>query len=443
MKILLLIIFVLLCPLVAQNGPDDNIKDDIFIFRKDKILPKYRNGDFSVLQKEIRTKQYQVDDIKWTIFLTIWEAKISFCLGNIEKAKNIKNNNLQELTESYTSGLLHKPTSNNIYNCQNIIKNDECLCTKGGLDRDSDNLDFFDEIDDHFIDMYLFFQKRDIKSIKTDDESDKLSFNDLYYPVEYKSSIRYDLKNNVTTKLFFLNEAPTNRLKFYDFDDFTDYEINNARLNRIKKIRNERIDLKFDYAYKSRNYTTNSLRYLPKLDSKGKPLEGFVLIADSPDSPHYRYYFDLSDEVENENSEKIVPIFWPKTKRSGDRWQIVPEGDTIKIRLLIHEKYVEAIDLNYLGDVQKNINDYFEDEAIYVDPSLDSLSSKKWEKLVEENDFRIKEVEITLSDEIQNEQLNITLTNEYSGYEEEKRKRFISNLLIAIGISLNLILSLM
>ena len=167
------------------------------------------------------------------------------------------------------------------------------------------------------------------------------------------------------------------------------------------------------------------------------------MIKDSPDSPHYRYYFEFDDEVENDNSEIIVPIFWPKTKNSEDRWQIVPEGELNKIRLLIHEKYDKAIELYFKGNEPKNINDYIEDKAIYVDPALDSLSSKKWEKLAEENVFRTKEVEITLSYETQDEQLNITLTNEYNGYDKEKRKRFISKVLIAVGISLNLILSFM
>ena len=443
MKKLLLIIIVLLCPLVAQNKSDPNIKDEIFTYRKDKILPKYREGKFSILQKEIRTKKNQARNLKLTIFLTIWEAKIAFCLGDIDKAENIKNN-LKELTESYKSSLLHEPTSERIYSCRYIIKNDECLCTIGGLESDKDNLDFFDEIDDHFFDMYLFFQKRDIKSIKTDDESDKLSFNDLYYPVEYKSSIRYDLINDVTMELYFLNEAPTKTPKSYDYDNYLEFEINSASVNRIeKKLRNKKIDLKFDNAYKSRNYTTNSLRYLPKFDFRGNPIKGFILIADSPDFPHYRYYFEFDDEVENDNSEKIVPIFWPKTKNSGDRWQIVPEGELNKIRLLIHEKYDKAIELYFKGNEPKNINDYIEDEAIYVDSALDSLSSKKWEKLAKEEVFRTKEVEITLSDETQDEQLNITLTNEYNGYDKEKRKRFISKVLIAVGISLNLILSFM
>ena len=125
MKKLLLIIFVLLCPLVAQNKSDPNIKDEIFTYRKDKILPKYREGKFSILQKEIRTKKNQARNLKLTIFLTIWEAKIAFCLGDIDKAENIKNKLIESEKNTIHYNLYSDHITNdmldNIYNNINTI----------------------------------------------------------------------------------------------------------------------------------------------------------------------------------------------------------------------------------------------------------------------------------------------------------------------------------
>ena len=115
-----------------------------------------------------------------------------------------------------------------------------------------------------------------------------------------------------------------------------------------------------------------------------------------------------------------------------------------KIKLLIHEDYVDAINIYIRGNEEKNINDYInlDDENIFVNTEIDSLSINKWPKLVEENVFQTKEIEITISEEedkVQND-LNVVLTNKYSGYEKEQRRKIISMVLIGVGIALNIVI---
>ena len=55
---------------------------------------------------------------------------------------------------------------------------------------------------------------------------------------------------------------------------------------------------------------------------------------------------EVSPQIKNRTSiifEKIVPILWV------DGWKIVPEVEKYKIRLLIHEDYVKAINIYIRG----------------------------------------------------------------------------------------------
>jgi hypothetical protein len=311
-------------------------------------------------------------------------------------------------------------------------KYDDCLCQIGGFDPYLDNLDYFDNLNYNFSNIYIFFQKRadrNLDVLNEDQTKNNTKFNDLFYPIEYQSTIR-EKNDIVSAKLYIINDI-ADKPDYYDYemnDEFEQYISKYNRLNTLQK----NIPLEFTYEKTNRNYTTEKLQYIPK-EIKGSPISGFILIND------YRYYFEFKeDEILTENVEKIVPIFWV------DGWKIVPNIEKYKIKLLIHEDYVDAINIYIRGNEEKNINDYInlDDENIFVNTEIDSLSINKWPKLVEENVFQTKEIEITISEEedkVQND-LNVVLTNKYSGYEKEQRRKIISMVLIGVGIALNIVI---
>lgn len=434
--LLLLLLFLLSFPLVAQDIAYSNFKDDIYIYKKDIIFPYYKDGDFHGLKKEIEKLKNEAKNIHEIIYFTIWEIKVEYCLGNISNALKIKDdiedpllNSLLELTDSYKIYLFHELTIEKMIDCE---KYDDCICQIGGFDPYLDNLDYFDNLNYNFSNIYIFFQKRaeqNLDVLNEDQTINKTKFNDLFYPIEYQSTIRG--KNDIVpAKLYIINDI-ADKPDYYDYemnDEFEQYISKYNRLNTLQK----NIPLEFTYKYTNRNYTTEKLQYIPK-EIKGSPISGFILIND------YRYYFEFKeDEILTENVEKIVPIFWV------DGWKIVPEIEKDKIRLLIHEDYVDAINIYIRGNEEKNINDYInlDDENIFVNTEIDSLSINKWPKLVEENIFQTKEIEITISEEegeVQND-LNVVLTNKYSGYEKEQRRKIISMVLIGMGIALNIVI---
>jgi len=434
--LLLLLLFLLSFPLVAQDIAIPPFKDDIYIYKKDIIFPYYKDGDFKGLKEEIRNLQKEAKNIQEDIYFKIWEIKVEYCLGNISNALKIKNdtddplvNSLEELTDSYKIYLLHELTIEKMIDCE---KYDDCLCQIGGFDPYLDNLDYFDNLNYNFSNIYIFFQKRadrNLDVLNEDQTKNNTKFNDLFYPIEYQSTIR-EKNDIVSAKLYIINDI-ADKPDYYDYemnDEFEQYISKYNRLNTLQK----NIPLEFTYEKTNRNYTTEKLQYIPK-EIKGSPISGFILIND------YRYYFEFKeDEILTENVEKIVPIFWV------DGWKIVPNIEKYKIKLLIHEDYVDAINIYIRGNEEKNINDYInlDDENIFVNTEIDSLSINKWPKLVEENVFQTKEIEITISEEedkVQND-LNVVLTNKYSGYEKEQRRKIISMVLIGVGIALNIVI---
>ena len=431
-----LVLILISFQLIAQNIESSNFKDDISIYRKDIILPYYKDGDFHGLKNEIEKLKDEAKNIHEIIYFTIWEIKVEYCLGNINKALKIKNdigdplfNSLLELTDSYKKYLLHELTIEKMIDCE---KYDDCLCQIGGFDPYLDNLDYFDNLNYNFSNIYIFFQKRadrNLDVLNEDQTKNNTKFNDLFYPIEYQSTIR-EKNDIVSAKLYIINDI-ADKPDYYDYemnDEFEQYISKYNRLNTLQK----NIPLEFTYEKTNRNYTTEKLQYIPK-EIKGSPISGFILIND------YRYYFEFKeDEILTENVEKIVPIFWV------DGWKIVPNIEKYKIKLLIHEDYVDAINIYIRGNEEKNINDYInlDDENIFVNTEIDSLSINKWPKLVEENVFQTKEIEITISEEedkVQND-LNVVLTNKYSGYEKEQRRKIISMVLIGVGIALNIVI---
>ena len=437
---LLLILFLVLpFLLVAQDITYSNLKDDIYIYKKDIIIPYYKDGDFHGLKDEIEKLKNEAKNIHEIIYFTIWEIKVEYCLGNIRNALKIKDdiedtqlNSLLELTDSYKKYLLHEPTLENLLNCREY---DNCLCQIGGFDPDLVNLDFLDYLDYDFSNIYLFFQRRTEQNFEIMND-EKTIFNDLYYPIEYQSTIR---KNNniVEAKLYILNNL-SKKPNYYDYEDKFEFEQNTSKFNRLNTLQ-KNIPLEFTHKYTNRNYTTDKLQYIPTRDLNNRPIKGFILIND------YRYYFEFNEDepyFDNEESnsinEKIVPILWV------DGWKIIPKVEKDKIRLLVHEDYVDAINIYIRGNEEKNMNDYINlnDKNIFVIEKFESLSINKWPKLVEENVFQTKEIEITISDdegEALND-LNVVLTNKYPGYEKEQRRKIVSMILIGVGIALNIII---
>ena len=435
-----LVLILISFQLIAQNIENSNFKDDISIYRKDIILPYYKDGDFHGLKNEIEKLKDEAKNIHEIIYFTIWEIKVEYCLGNINKALKIKNdiddplfNSLLELTDSYKKYLLHEPTLENLFDCE---KYDECLCKIGEFDPYLVNLDFLDYLVYDFSHIYLFFQKRTEQNFDIMNDN-KTKFNDLYYPIEYQSTIRNN-NNIVEAKLYIINNL-SNKPNYNDYENNIEFEQYTSKYNRLNTLQQKNIPLEFTHKYTNRNYTTDKLQYIPKRDLNNRPIKGFIIIND------YRYYFEfneeddyLNDEESNNINEKIVPILWV------DGWKIVPKVEKDKIRLLIHEDYVDAINIYIRGSEEKNINEYINinDEIIFVETEFDSLSINKWPQLAGKNVFRTKEIEITISnkeDEIHND-LNVVLTNKYAGYEKEQRRKIVSMILIGVGIALNIII---
>jgi hypothetical protein len=242
----------------------------------------------------------------------------------------------------------------------------------------------------------------------------------------------------VEAKLYIINNL-SNKPNYNDYENNIEFEQYTSKYNRLNTLQQKNIPLEFTHKYTNRNYTTDKLQYIPKRDLNNRPIKGFIIIND------YRYYFEfneeddyLNDEESNNINEKIVPILWV------DGWKIVPKVEKDKIRLLIHEDYVDAINIYIRGSEEKNINEYINinDEIIFVETEFDSLSINKWPQLAGKNVFRTKEIEITISnkeDEIHND-LNVVLTNKYAGYEKEQRRKIVSMILIGVGIALNIII---
>ncbi|SVC52108.1 uncharacterized protein METZ01_LOCUS304962, partial [marine metagenome] len=188
----------------AQSDFSDvmiNYRDEIHRLRNYVIAPFYEEGNFRGLKTRLIE---ELNDNKYTgneIYLTLYQAKTEYCLGNFQKAKEYEEKINSELTDNYSKHLYHFPSSYNISTCQDSL----CFCSTADLKSERDNLDLLmdEELSKNFSSIYLFFQKRQlpIGSAESWDKSG-VPFSSNFYPINHKSSIVRSNGEPVYAQLF-------------------------------------------------------------------------------------------------------------------------------------------------------------------------------------------------------------------------------------------------
>ena len=412
----------------AQSDYSDAMiyyRDEIHYLRNYVIAPFYEEGNFRGLKtrliEELKNQKHPGN----RIYLTLYQAKTEYCLGNFQKAKGYEEKINSELTDNYTKYLYHFPSSYNISTCQDNL----CFCSTADLKSERDNLDLLmdEELSKNFSSIYLFFQKRQlpIGSAESWDKSG-VPFSSSLYLINHKSSIVRSNGEPVSAQLFIQTAIGKTKTLSDLEEDYERLELYHATNNRLRYLVKVSTPLDFTYEYEKRNFTTQGLQYIPRV-------KGYILIDD------YRYYFKLSDD--DVDNQKSLPIFWK------DGWEIHPHIEKNLIRILVNKDYENAINIAIAGDEKRNILDLInsDNEVIFVDNAQKPLSEDKWSELAAGNYFQTREIELRIAEleEIDDtERIVLELTNNYESYSDEYKRKRKSILILGAGLILNLCLSL-
>jgi len=357
--------------------------------KRHDVRSKYQEGDFSTLENQIIGWKDNVSNKYVEVYLTLWHAKIKFCLGEIKEAIDLRNS-LKTMTKDYEEILFHDLFSELIDNCEI----DDCICKKGKLTNYSnENLDLISDenLSKNFFNLNLFIKKN---------ENNSEDFDFLFYRIKRPRDV-FDRITDATvkTQLFFPEKSKSQIKYVADESRIKEYELNHSFKNRLNNL-NKEYPLVFNHIYTDnpKAYTTGIYNYIPKRFTSGRGtnvVEGYVLVGRS------RYFFKAK-KFERDKKTKKIPIIWDKD------WELHDHTNKEKIRLRIHEDYVSWLEIELNDEGYSSVNDLKKGRLV-VDNESEILSNEKWGEDVVKENFGTKEIE-----------LNLNGTNKIPGEEEIK-----------------------